>query len=123
MNSTAKGKIFEKIALNYLVKKKDMKLVSSNYFTKFGEIDLIMSLNDDDNNNFIVFVEVKGRKYASDFDIFSSLTLSKRKKIKASIDYWLFSNNKENTTWRFDFIGIEVRKKEYNILHFEYVYL
>lgn len=46
----------ESLAAQYLIKK-HFKLVASNYRSRFGEIDLIVS-----NRKFLIFVEVKLRK-------------------------------------------------------------
>lgn len=48
-----KGKIGEQIAREYLIKK-GYQIIKSNFQTRFGEIDLIVS-----NEGFLVFVEVK----------------------------------------------------------------
>lgn len=48
-----KGKIGEQIAREYLIKK-GYQVIKSNFQTRFGEIDLIVS-----NEGFLVFVEVK----------------------------------------------------------------
>jgi len=46
----------EALAANYLLKKR-YKVVATNYRSRFGEIDLIVS-----NRKYLVFVEVKLRK-------------------------------------------------------------
>ncbi len=48
-----KGKIGEQIAREYLIKK-GYQIIKSNFQTRFGEIDFIVS-----NEGFLVFVEVK----------------------------------------------------------------
>ncbi len=50
------GRVGEKIALEYLLTK-DYELITMNYSTRFGEIDLIMRDKDK-----LVFVEVKTKK-------------------------------------------------------------
>jgi putative endonuclease len=47
------GALAENLALNYLIKKR-CKLLAKNFSCKFGEIDLIMQLDDT-----IIFVEVR----------------------------------------------------------------
>ena len=55
LDNVKKGKIGEEIARRYLVLI-GMKIICSNYKTKFGEIDIIAKLE-----NKIVFIEVKSR--------------------------------------------------------------
>lgn len=50
------GALGEKIALNHLLSK-DYELITTNFSTRFGEIDLIMK-----DKNILVFVEVKTKK-------------------------------------------------------------
>ncbi len=50
------GLIGEEVALQHLLKK-DLQLVSRNFSTRFGEIDLIMR-----DKGVLVFVEVKTKK-------------------------------------------------------------
>ncbi|KKU69780.1 MAG: hypothetical protein UX92_C0010G0021 [Candidatus Amesbacteria bacterium GW2011_GWA1_47_20] len=50
------GRIGEKIALDYLLSK-NYELITTNYSTRFGEIDLIMR-----DKETVVFVEVKTKK-------------------------------------------------------------
>ena len=52
LDNVKKGKIGEEIARRYLVLR-GMKIICSNYKTKFGEIDIIAKLE-----NKIVFIEV-----------------------------------------------------------------
>lgn len=54
-----KGKLWEIEACNFLRKKK-YKLITANYTTRFGEIDLIV-----ENKKYICFVEVKQRDKSS----------------------------------------------------------
>ena len=55
LDNVKKGKIGEEIARRYLVLI-GMKIICSNYKTKFGEIDIIAKVE-----NKIVFIEVKSR--------------------------------------------------------------
>ncbi len=50
------GRLGEEIALQFLLKK-DYELVTRNFSTRFGEIDLIMR-----DKGVLVFVEVKAKK-------------------------------------------------------------
>ena len=55
-NNKNTGALGEKIALNYLLSI-NYELITSNYSTRFGEIDLIMR-----DKDRLVFVEVKTKK-------------------------------------------------------------
>lgn len=69
MNKREQGAVFENYAAEFL-KSKGYILLAQNYFSKYGEIDLIMK-----KENRIIFVEVKQRttdifgsgEYAIDF--------------------------------------------------------
>lgn len=69
MNKREQGAVFENYAAEFL-KSKGYVLLAQNYFSKYGEIDLIMK-----KENRIIFVEVKQRttdifgsgEYAIDF--------------------------------------------------------
>lgn len=69
MNKREQGAVFENYAAEFL-KSKGYILLAQNYFSKYGEIDLIMK-----KGNRIIFVEVKQRttdifgsgEYAIDF--------------------------------------------------------
>ncbi|MDV7104518.1 YraN family protein [Vibrio sp. TH_r3] len=101
-NKRAVGNHYESLANKYLIGQ-GLALIERNFTTKFGEIDLIMQ-----DNEAIVFVEVKYRKqnqfgYAEEF-----VTHSKRKKLIKTAFIWL---NKKGypaqlTCFRFDVVAI-----------------
>jgi putative endonuclease len=94
-----KGKLWEIEAVKYLRKKK-YKLLQSNYTTRFGEIDLIVS-----NKKYICFVEVKQRDVSSIATPKEFVDVNKQRKIIASSQLYL-QNNKTNLQPRFDVIEI-----------------
>ena len=55
MNNIQKGRLGEKIAVNYLIDN-DASILETNYRIKSGEIDIIAKLNEE-----LVFIEVKSR--------------------------------------------------------------
>jgi len=57
MNTRDKGRLGENIAIKYL-KNKRYKVVDKNFYTRFGEIDIIAY---DKHSQELVFVEVKAR--------------------------------------------------------------
>lgn len=64
----------EKIAMDYL-RKKGLKLVTRNFATKFGEIDLIM-----EDRTTLVFIEVRSRS-GSFMSALETIDLYKQRKI------------------------------------------
>ena len=108
-----KGKLWEIEAANYLRKKK-YKLISANYHTRFGEIDLIVA-----NKKFICFVEVKQRDISSIALPKEFVDFSKQQKIISSAQLYL-SANKTDLQPRFDVIEIYTKDNKINsIKHLE----
>lgn len=56
MNRREKGRQFESLAENYLIKK-GFKILKKNFYSRYGEIDIIAF----DREGNLIFVEVKGR--------------------------------------------------------------
>ena len=103
----------ESLAWEYLRKKK-YKLVSANYRTRYGEIDLIVS-----NRKYLVFVEVKTRK-SSDFARASEFVdYRKQSRLITTAEIYL-SQYPTDLQPRFDVIevylpdGVDTRKPEIN---------
>ncbi len=97
MCSRVIGTNAEVIGLEYL-KKQGLILLHRNFYSKFGEIDLIMRDKQD-----IVFVEVKMRSSCYE-DAAVSITKSKQKKIMLTAKYFILKNYKEEPSCRFDAI-------------------
>lgn len=92
----------ENTALQYLIKK-GMKFIEKNYFCKMGEIDLIMQDNDQ-----IVFVEVRYRQRSSHGSAADSITPAKMQKIIRAATLYLQQTNLLNrVSGRFDVIAID----------------
>lgn len=111
------GEEAEEIAANYLYLE-GYKVIHRNFYTRFGELDLVCRLGDK-----LVFVEVKSldAKYAE--DIFATITPRKMQRLRSSIEIWLkaFSINHPEATPRLDFIGIVKQHNHYCIHHLDYV--
>lgn len=88
----------EEIALDYLIKKGYI-FICKNFYTKDGEIDIILLQRD-----ILVFVEVKTRK--NDYFVFAreSVSLSKQKKIRSVANTFISQNNINFKEIRFDVI-------------------
>ncbi|CAG1021773.1 hypothetical protein DOJK_01233 [Patescibacteria group bacterium] len=117
MDTRSKGRKAEEMAKEFLLKK-GYKFVGKNSFFKAGEIDLIMK-----DGDFIVFIEVKSLRFSQDRDIYSTLTITKKRRLLRSINSWLYKNNLQNSLWRFDFVGIVDIGNGFKIEHFEFVSL
>lgn len=77
------GQAAEKIAAEYLTAK-GLKLIASNYRSRFGEIDLIMQ-----DGASLVFIEVRLRKNKTFGGGEESITASKQHKIVITAEYYL----------------------------------
>lgn len=94
------GAVAEEYACKYL-RKQGLKLVARNFRCKLGEIDLIMQ-----DNNELVFVEVRCRKNNNFGTSAESVTYSKQKKLLRAAEYYLSQLHDANKLCRFDVIAI-----------------
>ena len=86
-----KGKVGEYNAV-VLLKSRGYKIIRTNFYSKFGEIDIIA-----EKNGHIYFCEVKTRwsiKYGLPEESVSKFKLNK---IRKTIDFYMFSNRISNT--------------------------
>mgnify|MGYP005991257709 CR=1 FL=1 len=97
------GDIYEQVALDYLLKQK-LTLIDRNFNCKLGEIDLIMQ-----EQEFIVFIEVKYRKSTSFGEASEMVSPTKQKKICKTAQIYLQKHglNEYNTFCRFDVVSIK----------------
>lgn len=93
------GKIAERKAWEFL-SKKGYKLVSYNYHSRFGEIDLIV-----EDDNYLVFVEVKMRSSSFAGTPREAVDYYKQQKIIKTATLYL-STNLTNKQPRFDVVEI-----------------
>jgi putative endonuclease len=93
------GSSAELFACKYL-EQQGLKLVIQNFYSRFGEIDLVMTDGDG-----IVFVEVKQRRLGVDNAI-ESITPAKQKKLILTAQYYLLKT-KKNVNCRFDVIAMD----------------
>lgn len=101
--SKQSGTLAEKLALDYLLNE-GLFLVQANFYSRFGEIDLIMR----DNDSY-VFVEVKMRKAGLN-PATESITYKKQQKLVKAAQYFLLKLGKE-VNCRFDAILIDDRNQ------------
>ncbi len=91
----------EKIACQYLINQ-NLELISRNYATKFGEIDLIML-----DHGILVFIEVRYRKNINYGTPIESINQIKATKILNCALHFIKANNQyKNTQYRFDVVAI-----------------
>ena len=100
--SNEAGKNGEKIAADYLLKK-GYRIVSRNFRSKRGEIDLIAT-----TGNYLVFVEVKERAANAMVSPLEAVTSAKRARIIRAAQYYLM-RYPSHLQPRFDVIAIEHR--------------
>ncbi len=113
MNTRKKGKEKEKIAEDFLKKKRKYKILDRNYTRKTGEIDIIAK-----DKDTIVFVEVRSLE-GGEIDPLETVSVKKRKRIIKTARYYLMEHPEfESLNVRFDFVGI----KGSQITHIENVF-
>ncbi len=89
-----KGAVAEDLAIEYLLSR-GLKFLGRNYYTRYGEIDLIM-LDEEE----LVFVEVK----SSTSDVLQNFTTRKVIRIYHAISHYLADRSFQ--IYRLDFVGI-----------------
>ena len=97
MNTRKKGLKAEKLAIDYL-KEHNYKIVTTNFYSKFGEIDIIAY-----KDNTFHFIEVKS---GVNFEPVYNITPSKLNKIIKTAKYYI-KMNKINSCWCIDAIIIK----------------
>ena len=108
MNPMERGKWGEKVALDYLCKKK-YSIIATSFRSRFGEIDIIAR-----NDDFIVFVEVKTRKNADFAHAKEYVSKTKQRKIISTANYWLMKAANAHQP-RFDVIEVYAKDGEFTI--------
>lgn len=117
------GDLGESLAKKYL-EKKNYFVIETNYYSKFGEIDIIARVTQE--VNWLVFVEVKTRTHENP-QIYGHpeelVDYSKERKLIATANRYMDEKNINPDHWRLDIIvvdlNMETRKAE--IRHFENV--
>ena len=99
------GGRFEQLALEYL-QLQGLTLIAQNWLAaRVGELDLVM-LDSGDSWDTLVFVEVRQRKQGNFGDAFTSVTLSKQRKIIKAASHFLRQHPKFATCeCRFDVVA------------------
>lgn len=95
LNADNQGLAAEKLAATFLTQQ-GLKIVTSNYHCRHGEIDLIMQ-----EGNVLVFVEVRLRSNTTFGSAAASITPQKQQKLIRTAQHYLQQHAK-NTPCRFD---------------------
>ncbi|WP_246046947.1 YraN family protein [Colwellia ponticola] len=100
--STDKGQVSEQYAQQYLVDQ-GLVLIEKNFHSRQGEVDLIML-----DGDTYVFIEVKYRKNLMFGGAIAAIPLSKQKRIRHSISFYLHQTglNEYNTPCRIDVVAL-----------------
>lgn len=114
-NRQALGRWGESRAAEYL-SKRGYTIIDRNVCTSYGEIDLVTQ-----QQNALVFVEVKTRSNDAYGPPEASVTARKREHLIASAQAYLQKLPNRDVEWRIDVIAIRKRKSEPTpeIIHFE----
>ncbi len=92
----------ESFALTYL-QGNGLKLVTQNFYSRFGEIDLIMW-----DGDTLSFIEVKARRNGINSGI-ESITVSKQRKLVKTASYYLLKLGRD-VACRFDALIVDGEK-------------
>ena len=96
---STKGREAENIACEHL-KKNGLQLVETNFYSRHGEIDLIMQ-----HNNTLVFIEVRYRKNADYGGALASITPGKQSKVRKTALYYMQKKGRDFNA-RIDVVAI-----------------
>lgn len=116
LNNKEFGNMGERLAEQYLLEK-DFRVLSRNYRTKIGEIDLIVM-----KEKLLVFVEVKTRKTKNYGKGFEAVHVKKQQTLRRVADQFVAYGKdfpKTDLSMRFDVIDVFVQGKKHDINHIE----
>lgn len=102
-NTRQLGNLQESLACQYL-RGKGLRLVSSNYHCRNGEIDLIML----DSHQVLIFIEIRYRRQSGYGSAVETVDFVKQRKIRQAASHFLMTNPRlSHLACRFDVVGIE----------------
>lgn len=104
MNKRTKGFEYEELSKKYLINQ-GLEYIESNFYTKFGEIDLIFL----ENSEVLVFVEVKYRSSNRYGVSLEAINYQKQKRMINTGNVYITKINWEQSV-RYDIIGIDKEK-------------
>ncbi len=113
MNKRNKGTLGEDIAVDYL-EKKGYRILERNFRFGRGEIDVVV-----EDEETLVFVEVKARHSTMFGDPEDAVTEFKRLQIRKIAEGYLFKHHIEQQACRFDVIAIQFSNSGREVRHFK----
>ena len=101
-NRRQTGTIYEEKASQFL-KENGYQILQKNFYTKFGEIDIVAK-----DGDYLVFVEVKYRKNGGLFAALEAVTIEKQKRMILAAKVYLYTKEfNMDVPCRFDVIGFQ----------------
>ena len=82
-----------------------MRIVERNYHTRYGEVDLVVQ-----DQDTLVFVEVKARRTASFGTPEESVTERKRERLARTAETYLQAHGLDQSNWRIDVVAITLQR-------------
>ena len=106
------GRCAENLTVYYL-RNRGFTILARNYETSRGEIDIIAGKMDADIRGYptVVFVEVKSRSHTKGLAPETNVTVSKQRKITATMRQWMGKHARLRAVYRCDIAAIIVPKK------------
>jgi putative endonuclease len=108
------GRLGEKVAADYLIKN-GYKILSYNYRTSLGEIDLVAEYQKQ-----LIFIEVKARSSLNYGEPYESVTVSKQKKLRMMALLYLQECN-PRLPCRFDVLSLLFDSQGEKLLNLEHL--
>ncbi len=109
------GDLGESLAENHLVKK-GYRLIEKNFFSRYGEIDLVMA-----DGNMLVFVEVKFRTSMKFGGPLESVGWRKKERMRKTI-YQFLEEKEYAGAWRIDVVGILETNGRHEFNHVKFAF-
>ncbi|MBI3290737.1 YraN family protein [Candidatus Falkowbacteria bacterium] len=104
------GDYGERLASKYLAKK-GYKIITTNYRTRYGEVDLICA-----KAGQIIFIEVKTRTNLAFGQPEESIDQRKLEKLNACAEIYMYNKNND---WQIDAVSIIIAGKKISIKHLQ----
>ncbi len=111
VSTKAKGTKGENLAARFL-KKRGFKIITQNYRTPFGELDIVA-----EDNGRLVFVEVRTLRAEARHSPEETVNFKKQQKISRLALAYIQEKGLEDRLARFDVIAIEASRPQPTIRH------
>lgn len=111
MNKRTRGTIGENLAVDYL-RENGYRVLERNYRYDRAEVDIIA-----EDNEVLVFVEVKARRSKTYGEPEEAVTLRKQMQLRKAAEGFLLERNIEDRECRFDIVAIHWETNEHRVHH------